>query len=209
MPKYTDFTRRHLLLAGAALGLTASKATALVLTPTQTRGPFYPLALPLDRDNDLVTVAGQGLAKGEIVNVAGQVLDTQGQPVPGALVEIWQCDVFGRYHHPGDRRNVPLDPNFQGYGQYTTGTDGGYRFRTIKPVPYPGRTPHIHFQVSGSGITTLVTQMYLADVPENDKDFIYKRIRDAQARASVTVDFAAGSDGLPLGRFDIVLQKTG
>ena len=208
MPNRIDLTRRRLLLAGAAVGLASpAKAATRLLTPPQSRGPFYPLELPLDSDNDLVTVAGRpGLAKGEIVNVTGQVLTAQGHPINGALVEIWQCDAFGRYHHPGDRRNVPLDQNFQGYGKYTTGADGAYRFRTIKPVPYPGRTPHIHFQISGPGIQPLVTQMYLADAPENDQDFLYRRISDSKARASVTIEFTPGSDGVPLGRFDIVLQ---
>lgn len=209
-------TRRRLLLAlTGALALAGRPlpawAAQLLKTPRQTAGPFYPVELPLDRDNDLVTVAGgSGLAKGEVSNVLGRVLDDAGRPLGHARVEIWQCDVNGRYRHPGDRRDVPLDPNFQGYGQVVTGADGAYRFRTIKPVAYPGRAPHIHFAISGPGFETLVTQLYVAGAPENARDGVLNGIRDPQARQSVVVPFkrTAGSPDL-LARFDIVLAADG
>lgn len=184
---------------------------ALELTPSQSRGPFYPVELPLDDDNDLVQVAGQsGTARGTIANVVGRVLDERGRPIKQARIEIWQCNANGRYHHPRDRRNAPLDPNFQGYGQFITGDDGAYRFRTIKPVPYPGRAPHIHFAISGPGFEPLVTQMYVAGAPENARDFLFNSIADPAARERLLVAFSEPQAGAELqGQFDIMLAADG
>ena len=123
----------------------AGRAATLPPTPRQTAGPFYPLSIPADSDNDLVRVAGHnGTAKGTIAYVSGRVLDLDGRPLSGMRVEIWQCDTNGRYHYVRDDRAAPpLDDDFQGYGRTITDGAGGYRFRTIRPVPYPGRTPHI------------------------------------------------------------------
>ena len=130
------------------------KAAPLPPTPQQTAGPFYPLAFPADADNDLAQVAGRnGIAEGTVTYVTGRVLDAAGQSIPGARVEIWQCDAHGRYHYVrDDRAGRPIDENFQGYGQIITDGAGAYRFRTIRPVPYPGRTPHIHFAVTAAGL---------------------------------------------------------
>ena len=207
--------RRRFLRRGAgalALGViplpVLSAAASLVPTPRQSTGPFYPLELPLDHDNDLVSVRGKsGMARGVITHVLGRVMDVNGKPLAGMTVEIWQCDAFGRYHHPGDRRDTPLDEHFQGYGRTLSAEDGAYRFRTIRPVPYPGRTPHIHFAVSGPGMQTFVTQMYVAGEPRNASDFLFKRIRDARARESVLVALREGraGPGELTGQFDIVL----
>jgi len=182
---------------------------ALIPTPRQSLGPFYPDELPLDSDNDLVRVEGrEGIAKGEIADLSGRVLDADGQPIAGALVEIWQCDANGRYRHPRDDRRVPLDPNFQGYGRSTTDADGRYRFRTIKPVPYPGRAPHIHFAVSAPGREPLVTQMYVRGAPENRRDWLLNGVRDAAAREALIVAFVPSADD-PVAalkaQFDLVL----
>ena len=160
-------------------------------TPAQTEGPFYPLALPLDADNDLVQVVGRAQrAAGRVLHLAGRVLDRDGRPVPGARIEIWQCDAFGVYHHARDRHAAP-DPNFQGFGATTATADGAWRFRTIEPVPYPGRTAHIHFKIAGPGFAPLTTQMYVAGQPQNARDAIYQGIGDPAARAAVTVPLAA------------------
>src|SRR3954452_17182668 len=138
---------------GSLLRLPASAASTLPPTPRQTPGPFYPQSFPQDGDNDLVHVAGhQGTAQGSITQITGRVLDLNGRPVPGARVEIWQCDANGRYHYVRDGRvDQPRDENFQGCGATVTDLTGGYQFLTIRPVPYAGRTPHIHFALSGRG----------------------------------------------------------
>ncbi len=209
-------TRRNFLgVAGAALALFAPPLTAATLlqrTPRQSLGPFYPATLPLDMDNDLVRVNGRsGIAKGIITDLTGRVTDERGHAISGALVEIWQCNAFGRYHHPRDRRNAPIDENFQGYGRFSTGNDGYYRFRAIRPVPYPGRTPHIHFAVSGPGIESLVTQMYVAGEPGNSRDRLLNSIHDERARTSLIVELfpTSGARDALAGRFDLVLASDG
>src|SRR3954463_3032979 len=133
---------------------------SLVPTPQQTAGPFYPVQFPEDIDNDLVQMRGvEAHASGVVTHVMGRVLGTDGKPIPNATVEIWQCDAHGRYLHPADTGKRPRDTAFQGYGRMTSGADGAYQFRTIRPVAYPGRTPHIHFAVRTSSGRQLVTQM--------------------------------------------------
>jgi protocatechuate 3,4-dioxygenase, beta subunit len=188
----------------------SARAEALLLTPAQTAGPFYPLSLPADSDNDLIQVTGhEGVAKGTTTYVTGRVLDGSGRPVSGTRVEIWQCDANGRYHYVhDDRAGPPLDDNFQGYGQTTTDEAGRYRFRTIRPVPYPGRTPHIHFGVSRVGLPRFTTQMYVAGEPGNERDGILTAVRDPAARARLIVSLrpAPGAEpGSLAGTFDIVL----
>lgn len=193
------WSRRHAVLglgAAGAAGLLAgsARAAARVLTPRQTEGPFYPARLPVDSDADLVQVAGRsGRARGTVAYVAGKVVDPAGRPIGGARVEIWQCDASGVYHHPGDRRG-PADPNFQGYGRSVAAGDGSYRFRTIRPMPYPGRTPHIHFKISGPGFEGLTTQMYVAGEPGNRGDFVLNSIRDPIVRRSVIVPLVSAGD---------------
>ncbi len=210
--------QRRRLLVGSILGFAAvlpairSAAAELTLTPRQSRGPFYPVRIPLDSDNDLVIVNGKaGKARGEIANVVGRVLDERGQAIDGVRIEIWQCDANGRYHHPRDNRSVPLDSNFQGYGEFTTGADGAYRFRTIKPVPYPGRAPHIHFAITVPGTQPLVTQMYVAGAPENENDWILNSIGDKRARDSLIVEVQPHPEIVDelMAEFDIVLIADG
>lgn len=208
-----NLRRRRLLQAAGAVAASAALpawAEDLVATPRQMEGPFYPLEFPLDRDNDLVTVQGRsGKAFGEITNVGGRVLDTSGKPLAGVRIEIWQVNGYGRYHHPGDASDRPLDPNFQGYGTVVTGEDGGYRFRTVKPLPYPGRAPHIHFALRRSDFGSFTTQMYLAGAPENERDFLLSRIHDRRARDSLLVALKPAPSGELAGRFDIVLAADG
>ncbi len=210
--------RRRVLKAGASvvawsvLGASpgAVWAQSLIRTPTQSMGPFYPRRLPADADNDLVQVAGQrGTARGIVTHLGGRVLDEDGRAISGALIEIWQCDANGRYHHPGDRRNAPLDEGFQGYGRDTSTATGEYRFRTIKPVAYPGRAPHVHFAIRGPGFDPLITQMYVAGAPENRRDWLLNRVHDRRARERLIVAFSPdpAEPGALRAQFDIVLGR--
>jgi protocatechuate 3,4-dioxygenase beta subunit len=207
--------RRRFLVGGVAAAGTLVVPAALqgqgagpVPTPRQSAGPFYPVAFPSDIDNDLVRLRGaEARAEGVVTHVMGRVLGSDGRPVAGATVEIWQCDARGRYLHPGDTGRAPRDAAFQGYGRVATEGDGTYRFRTIRPVPYPGRTPHIHFAVTAPG-RELVTQMYVAGEPLNERDGLYRSIRDPRQRAAVTVRLEAADGveaGALAGTFDIVL----
>lgn len=208
MSDFSAMSRRMLLATTAAALVPRFAAAAETPTPAQTEGPFYPRSFPLDVDNDLVRVSGHdGQAGGDILHVMGRVLDVNARPVKGAQVEIWQCDRFGVYHHVNERASRQ-DPDFQGYGRTVAAVDGAYRFRTIRPVPYPGRTPHIHFIITPPGTPRLTTQMYVAGEPRNDSDGILRAIRDPAARARVIVALEPATDierGALRGEFDIVL----
>lgn len=182
-------------------GLRAQAQAALRATPTQTEGPFYPVKLPTDSDWDLLRNGPHTYARGQPVWLRGRVLDLQGKPLAGAQVEIWQCDDAGHYHHPGDGGRA--DEAFQGFGRASAAADGQYRFRTIRPVAYPGRTPHIHVKVKLDRRELLTTQLYVAGEPQNERDGVW-RAMSAQDRAAVTVPFLRGPDGLQ-AEFPIVV----
>src|SRR5262249_45997972 len=166
-------------------------AQQLIQTPRQTEGPFYPDKMPLDTDNDLIVINDRTTpAVGAVTYLSGRILDARGEPVRGALVEIWQCDNSGAYIHSGSVNRDKRDANFQGFGRFLTGSTGEYLFRTIKPVPYPGRTPHIHFAIKTKGRDKFTTQCYIKGHPQNASDGVLRDIRDAKARESVMVDFA-------------------
>ena len=210
----TDPVRRRLLrgLAGVTLAGPAFAAGLLQPTPRQPAGPFYPVELPVDDDADLTFVkGGTGRAKGQLTDLAGRILDINGRALQGARVEIWQCDANGRYRHPYDRGGEPVDANFQGHGHALTDNDGRYRFRTIRPVPYPGRTPHIHMAVFPDDAPSFVTQLYVRNEPRNTEDFLFNRV-PADRRHLVVADFvpvAAGGAMAFAASFDIVLGDGG
>ena len=166
--------RRFLSCLGLALALftvPGAFAEELLRTPNQTEGPFYPDKLPLDTDNDLFIINdGITPAVGEVTYVSGRILDARGEPIRNALVEIWQCDNNGAYLHSRTSNAEKRDKNFQGFGRFLTGSSGEYLFRTIKPVPYPGRTPHIHYAVKVKGRELFTTQCYIKGEPGNEKD---------------------------------------
>jgi protocatechuate 3,4-dioxygenase, beta subunit len=198
--------------AAAAFAVPGAFAEQLTLTPRQTEGPFYPDRLPLDTDNDLLIV-NDGLtpAVGEITHLTGRILDAKGDPIPNVVVEIWQCDANGVYVHTRSANSGRRDGNFQGFGRFLTAKDGGYYFRTIKPVSYPGRTPHIHFAVKTKGRDKFTTQCYVKGEPRNDGDGVVRGIRDSKQRQSVIVDFAkieGSKTGELAARFDIVMGWT-
>lgn len=211
MPHYD---RRGLILGIAtsialipAMGRAAARRT---LTPSGTEGPFYPDRLPLHTDNDLVTIAPGGKrAKGETFHLMGRLATADGAPMTGFTVEIWQCDANGIYQHSGDRRRGTFDPNFQGFGKTVTDANGAYRFRTITPVAYPGRTPHIHFKVKAPNRREFTSQLYLDGHPQNEADFLFNGLASDRARKAVSVRQIPApelDDGAVKGTFDIVLR---
>lgn len=192
-------TRRGLLAGFAAVtgGLFLTRpAESTDPTPRAAEGPFYPRPgmRVADVDNDLVKIDGKVReAKGEIILLKGTILDKSGRPLGGRRIEIWQCDMKGKYLHPGDRQNIVHDSGFQGFGHDITDANGGYRFRTIRPVSYPGRAPHIHVKVLDGTKTLLTTQFYIKGHPGNDGDFLFRRMSAAEA-AMVSMDFAGAGE---------------
>lgn len=208
---------RRTFLGGIALGAASLYvpgvlAEELTRTPPQTEGPFYPDKLPLDTDNDLLIINDSlNPGVGEITWLSGRILDLSGSPLRNATVEIWQCDNHGAYLHAGSSNAAKRDGNFQGFGRFLTGSTGEYLFRTIKPVPYPGRTPHIHFCVKLKGKKEFVTQCYVKGHAGNERDGIYRSLRDPKDQAALTVDFAPIKEsklGELAAKFDIVLGQT-
>jgi protocatechuate 3,4-dioxygenase beta subunit len=210
-------TRRNLLRGGLALGAIAFTtpgvfAEELSRTPRVTEGPFYPDRLPLDTDNDLLIVNNSITpAVGEVTHLTGRVLSTAGEPIQGAVVEIWQVDNRGVYLHSADSGQRQRDTNFQGFGRCATGRKGEYYFRTIKPVPYPGRTPHIHVKVKRGGRELLTTQIFINGHPQNRGDGVLREVRNPFDRELVMVDFQpiSGSRIQELSaKFDIIVGVT-
>lgn len=211
-----DTSRRAFLgtvSLGAAAWMTPGVfAEELQRTPAQTEGPFYPDKLPLDTDNDLLIINDAITpAVGAVTHLTGKILDAKGQPVRNTLVEIWQVDQHGVYIHSGDRRQDQRDKNFQGYGRFLTSSTGEYYFRTVKPVAYPGRTPHIHFKVSKSSKELLTTQCYIKGEARNNKDMIFRELRTPADQKALLVDFVPMKNsraGELTARFDMILGMT-
>jgi protocatechuate 3,4-dioxygenase beta subunit len=187
-------------------------AEELTETVSMTEGPFYPDKLPLDTDNDLLIINDSITpAVGTITHLSGRVLTTAGEPIRNAFVEIWQVDHHGAYLHKDSSNAQQRDTNFQGYGRFLTDSKGHYYFRTIKPVPYPGRTPHIHIAVSRNGHRILTTQLLIKGEPQNERDSLFRSIRDPKQRETILADFQA----IPTSKlnelavaFDLVLGVT-
>jgi protocatechuate 3,4-dioxygenase alpha subunit len=176
-------------------------------TPSQTVGPFFSKALIHQGWNDLTTHG----AVGRTVVVTGRVLDGDGAPVPDALLEIWQANAAGRYNHPDDARDIPLDPQFRGFGRVGTDEQGRFRFRTLKPGPVPGaggslQAPHINVSVFARGLLKrLVTRIYFPDEPLNVEDPVLNSLSDAARRATL-IARPVGDESEPVLHFDVVLQ---
>ncbi|MEM7303351.1 MAG: protocatechuate 3,4-dioxygenase [Pseudomonadota bacterium] len=180
------FSGLSALLGGA---LVFRGASAAMRTPSAAEGPFYPTPAMrgADIDNDLVKIDGEvRAAGGEVIRIAGTLLDRAGKPFSNKRVEIWQCDWNGKYLHPGDNRDLVHDRGFQGFGHDITNGDGRFSFRTIMPVTYPGRTPHIHLKVLDGRRELLTSQLYIKGHPQNKRDFLYRSMsRDAAAGVSM------------------------
>ncbi len=214
MSATTTISRRRMMQTGlGACALAAASpllAATAGVTPAQTEGPFFPARDQADKDVDLTTIEGHtGRALGEAVAIAGHVLDPDGRPLAGALVDVWQANHHGRYAHEKDPNPAPLDPDFQGWARFTTDADGRWSIRTIKPGAYPvnsdwSRPPHIHFKVALRGFRELTTQMYFADEPLNAVDRLLLDVPEEQ-RGRLVVAFTPGAP--PQGQFDIVLER--
>ncbi|MEM7146244.1 MAG: protocatechuate 3,4-dioxygenase [Verrucomicrobiota bacterium] len=206
----------HLATLGSAALFTTpgAFAEALTLTPRQTEGPFYPDKLPLDTDNDLILINDSITpAVGEITHLTGTVRDVKGDPVRNTLVEIWQADSNGSYlHSKGAARERGREENFQGYGRFLTDSKGRYYFRTIKPVAYGRRTPHIHFAVTNQKQERLLTtQLYTKGEPLNKTDSLLNRVEDPELQALIIVPykpFKNSDAGELTAHFDIVIGQT-
>ena len=215
-PPRRQFIHQSLVGAGGLAGtLMFSKPglfADLLLTPPMTEGPFYPNPLPLDTDNDLLILNDSITpAVGQVTHLSGTVMDRKGSPIPNARVEIWQVDGKGVYLHPkGGDRNLQ-DKNFQGFGRFITNLKGQYYFRTVKPVSYPGRTPHIHVAVYIKNKRVLTTQGLIKGHPQNQKDGLFKRVKSAELRNKLLIKFQPLPDskiGELTATFDIVVGLT-
>ncbi len=161
-------------------------------TPSQTEGPFYPDQQLQDADADLLKNGTVNYSGGQSAWVSGVVSDLSGKPVSGAVVEIWQCDTQGTYRHSRSSGNSPMA--FQGFGKVQVGHDGRYKFRTIKPVAYPGRPPHIHMKIKLANRELLTTQMYVSGDAANGRDFVTRSL-SASDRSLLEAAFTRGADG--------------
>ena len=207
-----DFLKRATLGSAAFFTVPGVFAEALSETPPMTEGPFYPDKLPLDTDNDLLRINdGITPAVGAITHLHGKVTDLKGNPVSNARVEIWQADHKGAYIHSkdGGLTGPKRDANFQGFGRFMTGRDGRYYFRTIKPVPYGPRTPHIHVAVYRGNKRALTTQCFIHGDNGNAKDGLIKRLGDPVKHLMVKFAPIPNSKAGELsGEFNIVLGVT-
>jgi protocatechuate 3,4-dioxygenase beta subunit len=204
-----EFTRRGLiksLFTLSSCAVLSPNVFAASITPRSAQGPFYPTPSMrmADVDNDLVKVLGAlKEAGGEVISLKGQLRSKDGLPLAGYRIEIWQCDINGKYLHSSDDRNVAYDSGFQGFGHDVTDANGNYSFRTIKPTVYPGRTPHIHVKVLDAKQTLLTTQFYIAGDERNQSDSLYRRMTQAQAK-SVSMVFKE-KNALSETRIDLVI----
>ena len=203
-----DFIGKGLL--GAAFGMVVGPACARSATPDEIEGPFYPVFAQKDRDFDLTRIEGkQGVARGKVIFIRGQVLDTDGQPVEEAIVDLWQANAEGRYRHPRDGNPAPLDPFFQGWAIVPSGRDGMIRFKTIFPGAYPAsrnwmRPPHIHFKVNKPGYAELVTQMYFPGEALNASDLLLQRKDEHERQLMIASKIQGDPESY---EYKIVLKK--
>ncbi len=210
-----DVNKRLGLAIGSSL-IGANIANAAIPTPEQVEGPFHPVVNQPDTDIDLVMVKGRTEpAQGDVILVRGRILDTHGQPIRGALVDIWQANHVGRYSHAKDPNPALLDPNFQGWGMVSTDDEGRYGFKTIIPGAYPlsflgdegWRCRHIHFQVSRDGFKKLTTQMYFHGDPLIEQDLEIAKVAEEDRHLLIARPEQDVASALPLYPFDILMSQ--
>jgi len=196
-------------IAGTITAAISLPSLAKSITPQEVEGPFYPITPQKDQDADLTKVAGQnGVAKGEIIEIFGKVLDQDLQPIEDVTIDLWQANHFGKYHHPHDTSDAPIDNNFQAWAILQSGINGSYKFKTVIPGAYPlgenqQRTPHIHLKISKKGYDSLLTQMYFPDHPLNQQDGLFKR-KSLQEQAMMTAVRKGNSNQY---QYNIIIEK--
>ena len=205
--------KRRTMIKNSVLGTAATVVSTSTLaqmsTPTEVEGPFYPVTSQKDQDLDLTRVKGKnGVAKGEIIEVSGQVFDQNMKPIENVTIDLWQANSHGKYHHPHDNSKAPIDENFQAWAIIQSGTNGRFKFKTIIPGAYPlnssqQRTPHIHFKISKLGYDSLLTQMYFPNQPLNSKDGLYTR-KSRGEQAMMTAKRQGDSNQY---QYNIVIEK--
>jgi protocatechuate 3,4-dioxygenase, beta subunit len=203
----SHISRRRAIASTAALLSASHWASAWAQTqrrPTAsaTEGPYYPVKEPLDADYDLLRNGTLVYTKGQPAWVEGVVTDLDGAPLKGGIMEIWQCDEAGHYDHPRD--GSQSDKAFQGFGRVTLNAAGQFKFRTIKPALYSGRTAHIHAKIKLGSRELLTTQLYVQGEAGNAKDYLWRSLREDD-RAAVTAPFTAVADGLQ-ARYSLVVK---
>ena len=217
MENIVPIDRRKFLKVPAIAGLgvvSLAKAQSLTITPTpaEAEGPFYPVVAQADQDFDLTKTNGKaGEAKGEFIFIEGKILDSNGQVIPKATIDMWQANTFGRYRHPFDRSNNAIDEHFQGWAIIQSGENGGFRFKTVIPGAYDAgqgwtRPPHLHFKVSKTGFLELTTQMYFEGDSLNDKDYLFKSKNDEEKEAMTAKNTSKTLNGEKVYRYNIVLN---
>ena len=215
---YKKLNRRNFFkywLFGSALSLLpveskSSQSNLLNPTPKEIKGPFYPVFAQKDKDFDLTRIEGRKkTAKGKIIYIEGKVIDTSGNSIEDATVDLWQANTYGRYNHPNESNSAPLDQNFQGWAIVPSGKDGGFKFKTIFPGSYPAsrswtRPPHIHFKVFKTGYVELVTQMYFPNQELNQKDLLLNRKSKIEQKQMIST---LKSNNPETYSYNIILQK--
>ena len=209
-----DSIKRRNFLKNAALGsvatVIATSTQAKMITPSEVEGPFYPITPQKDKDADLTKVEGKdGVAKGDIIVISGQVFDQHGNTVEDVTIDLWQANSFGKYHHPHDTSDAPIDENFQSWAILQSGKQGRFKFKTIMPGAYPlgasqQRTPHIHVKVSKLGYEPLLTQMYFPNHPLNEKDGLFKRKSKEEQEMMTAKKLSTNGNQF---QFDFVIEK--
>lgn len=210
--------KRRNFIKNLALGTTASLFTttihAKITTPSEIEGPFYPIIQQKDKDADLTKVKGKmGIAKGDVIEVFGQITDQDLNPVENVTIDLWQANTFGKYHHPHDESTKPIDDNFQAWAIIQSNAEGLFKIKTIMPGAYPIngteilRTPHIHFKIGKNGYVPLLTQMYFPNHPLNVEDSLIKRKTAEETESMTAKKIVTTSTNILQYQWNIVIEK--
>ncbi len=209
-------TNRRQVVSAIGLGTlmlpALARSATLPPTPMQTLGPFYPVTRPTDQDVDLTMLSGHAeRALGQVIELSGRALYTDGSPADGVVLDLWQANAAGRYDNLLDTSGLPLDPNFQGSALLTTGADGTWRVTTVMPGAYPipggmSRTRHIHW-TARSKYGLISTQMYFPGEPLNQSDILLGPMNADQGALLISKAAGNRADGIARYTWDLVLDR--